>query len=251
MQTGSYRSNFQMVWAAVVFGALVLPAKIAAAEDALIAVASNFLTTARTLESAFEFQTGHDVVIAHGSTGRLYAQIISGAPFDVYLAADQDRPEALEEAGLAHARKPYAIGQLVLVARAEPGDDLANALSGARVALANPDVAPYGRAACAALQAIGSGCCQVDARMGDSVGQAASMFATRNADYAFLAASQLPALGAGFVQIELPSDVVEVPQDAVLLDRAAENPAATDFFAFLSSGPGREIIRAAGYGVAN
>ena len=90
----------------------------AAADEATLAVASNFLPTMAVLEPAFEAETGHDLIVAHGSTGRLYAQILSGAPFDIFLAADAVRPEALAVGGRATETETYALGRLVLVARA-------------------------------------------------------------------------------------------------------------------------------------
>lgn len=223
----------------------------AQAEEATIAVAANFLTTAEELAEAYEAESGHDIVVAHGSTGRLYAQILSGAPFDVFLAADQARPAEIEERGLARARRTYAIGQVVVVSRAPLETPLPTALEGVRVALANPDVAPYGATACAALAALGGDCADLEARMGDSVGQAASLFVTGNADIAFLARSQLTAL-AGDVHVhELDVPEARLAQDAVLLVHGADNPAARGFFEFLESAAAQSLIVRAGYEVTD
>ncbi len=105
---------------ALVFGSA------ASAGEATVAVAANFLETAEEIAALFEYETGDSIVLAHGSTGRLYAQIVNGAPFDIFLAADAVRPAALEEAGLTYDSTTYAIGRLVLVGR-EPfrlGKDL-------------------------------------------------------------------------------------------------------------------------------
>ncbi|MDU8941992.1 molybdate ABC transporter substrate-binding protein [Ovoidimarina sediminis] len=223
--------------------AIALPAR---AEEATIAVAANFLTTARTLAEAYEAESGHDLILAHGSTGRLYAQILAGAPFDLFLAADQARPADLETRGVAVARMTYAVGEVVLVSRTPIADPLAE-LDSTRVALANPEIAPYGATACAALAAIGGDCAGLEARMGDSVGQAASLFVTGNADLALLARSQLPSLD-GTIHVHR-FDVPEgrLAQDAVLLARGADNPAARGFYDFLATEAARATMDAAGY----
>ncbi len=231
-------------------GFLILAATFAAfsarAEEATVAVAANFLTTAETLAAAYEAATGDRIVLAHGSTGRLYAQIANGAPFDVFLAADAARPAALEEAGRSAARQTYALGQLVLVART-PLDDPAEAMTGRTVALADPAVAPYGVAAVEVLQRIGA---TPGALVhGDSVGQVAALFTTGNAEMAFLAASQLPLLGDDIQAARFDGLYAPIVQDAVLLDRGTENAVARGFFDYLAGPAAAEMIRAAGYGV--
>lgn len=221
----------------------------AAAERAMAAVAANFLTTARALETAFEAETGFDLVLAHGSTGRLYAQIINGAPFDLFLAADAARPEALKVGGAAVAQRTYAVGHLVLVARDGGAARPAELVRGNRVALANPDVAPYGAAAFEALAALGVMGKDFDPVLGDSVGQAATFLATGNADLAFLAASQLAMLEPGLTAFEMTGLHAPVRQDAVLLAQGDDNPAAHAFFDWLGSDQARTIIEASGYSV--
>jgi molybdate transport system substrate-binding protein len=231
--------------------ALVCAAGSARAENATVAVAANFLTTAETLASDYETDSGNEIVLVNGSTGRLYAQIVNGAPFDVFLAADTVRPEALEDAGLVAARKTYALGKLVLVSR-DPADatgDLGAILAGRRIALADPAVAPYGAAAVEVLGAAGLALASVDAVYGDSVGQTAALFTTGNAGLAFLAASQVPFLGDGLTTRDLDSLYTPIRQDAVLLAASADNAAAKGFFAYLASNKAAEVIRAAGYGV--
>ena len=127
---------------------------MALAEGAVVAVASNFRIPAESLVQVFEEQTGHSVVVTSGSTGTLYAQIVNGAPFDVLLAADAERPGRLVKSGAAlpDSRFTYAVGQLVLWS-ADPalnGHDCAEMLQQRqfrRLAIANPDTAPYGAAA--------------------------------------------------------------------------------------------------------
>ncbi len=219
----------------------------ALAADATVAVAANFLTTARALETAYEAGSGFDIRLAHGSTGRLFAQIVTGAPFDVFLAADDVRPAALEQRGLVAQRQTYALGQLVLVSRAPV--TLPQDLAGRRVAMADPAVAPYGLAARQALDDLGLGTEGIDPVFGDSVGQVASIFVTGNADLAFLALSQVPDLGADVTVTPMAGRYAPVRQDAVLLRRGAENPAAAGFYAFLDTPEGRALIEAAGYEV--
>lgn len=235
----------------MVFGAL-LPAHLRAAE-VTVAVASNFLTTAEVIAESFEAETGHELRLAHGSTGRLYAQVLNGAPFDVFLAADQERPALLEADGLTLARKPYAIGRLVLVAAPELGlamDRLGEGLQGRRIALAEPKVAPYGLAAEEVLISVGLPPDGDGARFlfGESVGQVANIFATGNAEAAFVAAAQLLVLDIPEAEA-LPLDGLHVPivQDAVLLARAEANPAARAFYDYLSSEAATVLLQNSGY----
>lgn len=229
------------------FLALALAASSALAEQATVAVAANFLTTAEDLARHYEYATGHEIVLAHGSTGRLYAQIVNGAPFDIFLAADAQRPEELEAAGLTAGRVTYALGQLVLVSRDPVGGDLGAALAARRVALADPGVAPYGAAALEVLDAAGNP--ETETVRGDSVGQVAALFTTGNVGLAFLALSQVPLLGEGVHVRDLEGLYTPIRQDAVLLKAGAGNPAAAGFFAYLAGDDAALTIRAAGYGV--
>jgi molybdate transport system substrate-binding protein len=234
-------------WSATL--ALCFSAVPALAGEATIAVAANFLSTAEKLAALYEYQSGDVIVLAHGSTGRLYAQIRNGAPYDLFLAADDVRPEALEQAGVAAERAPYALGRLALVSREAVGADLAGALRGRRIAIADPAVAPYGEAALEAIEAIGLAASEVDLVYGDSVGQVAALFATGNVDLALLAQSQVPFLGADISARDLEGLYAPIRQDAVLLTRAADNPAAAGFFAYLLGDESAATIRADGYGV--
>ncbi|MEM9342670.1 MAG: molybdate ABC transporter substrate-binding protein [Pseudomonadota bacterium] len=211
------------------------------AAEAIVAVASNFLTTAERLASAFEAETDHSATLVHGSTGRLYAQIRAGAPFDLFLAADQERPTLLSDDGRAARQATYAIGQLVVVTRDAP--DLTAALTGRRFAMADPEVAPYGAAARAAL--IDLGVSEDLAVYGDSVGQAASLFVTGNTEAAFLAASQVPDLPDKTVVFAVDATATGLAQDMVLI--APDNAAAVAFYDFLLSPQGQQIIVDAGY----
>lgn len=250
---GRATTLLKVAWHAALF--LAAFGAVAQAGQATVAVASNFLTTARLLGAEFEVRTGHTLRLAHGSTGRLYAQITTGAPFDVFLAADQQRPALLESAGLVRARRSYAEGRLVLVGREGiflSREDLRAALTGRRVALADPEVAPYGAAAAEVMRGA-----NVDPQtdhlrlyFGENVGQTANILVTGNAELAFLSASQVSSLpDADWSILSLDGLHAPVLQDAVLLERAAANDAAFAFFGFLASDLAADILADAGYGV--
>jgi len=230
----------------IVFALLAFPVR---AETATVAVATNFLTTASELAAAYGIESGHEIVVAHGSTGRLYAQIENGAPFDLFLSADTARTDWLVADGKAVDRMTYAFGKLVLVSRADLPYDVAAALADRRIALAEPSVAPFGAAALEVIESFGLDPEKLDLVYGDSVGQAAALFATGNTELGFLAASQLPLLEDTVAVLALKGRHQPIRQDAVLLRRGQDNPAAPGFFAFLGSEAARALIAGAGYGV--
>ena len=182
---------------------------IAGAEEVTVAVAANFIGPSRALEGEFEAATGHEVELTSGSTGRLYALIVNGAPFDVLLAADRERPRRLAEEGFGDAASvfTYAVGRLVLwSAQAERIGErpLADVLDdGFRwFAIAEPEVAPYGAAAKQALEALGAWestePCLV---RGQNIAQTFAMVETRNAELGLVALSRaLSYDGHGFVR---------------------------------------------------
>lgn len=228
-----------------------------AGDDVTVAVASNFSPAAAELSSRFTDDTGIPVRISSGSTGKLYAQILHGAPFDVFLAADTERPERLERSGraVAGSRFTYAVGALVLWSRNAPDCLAALADRGAgRVALANPKTAPYGRAAREFLQtedlwqAVAG-----RAVYGENIAQTLQFVATGNAVLGLIARSQL-----GAPQLPPPSCTWDVPaaahskleQQAVLLQRAAGNADARRYLEFLRSTAATDIVRRHGYEVS-
>lgn len=234
-------------WIASAF--IGLAGTAAAAGEMTLAIASNFLTTAEVLVEAFEAETGHDVTLAHGATGGLYAQIDLGAPFDVFLAADEERPQLLLESAKAIETKSYALGRLVLASRLPVTVETApEVLTGKTVVLADPTVAPYGKASTRAMERLKLDTATFRPVLVANVGQVASVFATGNADAAFVAASQLPRLDAPHV-LQLEGLVPEVRQGAALLVRGAENEAARDFWVWLSDDAARRVIESAGYGL--
>jgi molybdate transport system substrate-binding protein len=243
---------------AVAAAALLLAAALARPEAALIAVAANFAEVMERLEGDFERHSPHALNVTTGSTGKLYAQIGNGAPFDVLLAADQRHPELLEEKGLAVAgsRFTYAIGKLTLWSP-QPGriaaDGAVTLRAGEfrRLAIANPDLAPYGAAARQVLEHLGI-YQSLGERivMGENVGQAHVLVATGNAELGLVALSAVrsPRNDSPGSRWDVPQGLHEpIRQDAVLLTRAAANSAARDLLAFLRHPEVRERIREFGY----
>lgn len=237
---------------------LALPRPALPDEEGLVAVATNFLPVAEALETVFEEETGHDIRLAAGSTGKLAAQIVNGAPFDAFLAADSARPEMLEAQGLAVAdsRFTYAIGRLALWSTdpALIGSDGAETLASAgfdRLAMANPRLAPYGVAAEETLAALGlAETLAGQVVLGENVGQAQALVATGNAELGFVALSGIEDGVTGGSLWLVPETLHQpIRQDAVLLKRAPPDGSAKAFLDFLGSEKAREIIAARGYRV--
>jgi len=239
--------------------ALAAVTLLAQAGEVTVAVAANFAEPLQRLAPRFEAATGHRVALSVGSTGKLYSQVVAGAPFDLLLAADAERPERLEREGRAEpgSRFTYAIGQLVLWSP-QPGvvDDHGAVLASdrfQRLALANPRLAPYGEAAMAVLRQRGLAE-RLAPRLvtGDSIAQAYQFVATGNAEIGFVARSQLQSPGkpvSGSVWLVPQALYAEIRQDAVLLKHGAQNPAATALMDYLRSREARDLIAAHGYGL--
>jgi len=237
--------------------ALLTCALGARAGEVFVAVAANFIQPMEKIAAAFEQDSGHKTKLVFGSTGSFYAQIRSGAPFQVLLAADEKTPQRLEQDGLgvAGTRYTYAIGRLVLWSR-QPGlvDAQGQVLAGGRfdkLALANPELAPYGTAAVQVLGRLGL-LEQLRPRfvLGDSIGQAYQFVATGNAALGFVALSQVAAdgrlrAGSGWV---VPENMhTPLRQDAILLQRGQGNPAALALLQYLRGAKARAIIQSYGY----
>ncbi len=240
---------------------LVLPVSAAKSETLTLAVATNFKAVMEVLAPAFEQESGHSLRVSAGSTGKLYAQIREGAPFSLFLAADEERPLLLVEEGLAvpESLKTYAVGRLALWSadeRFESGEALLAALERgdfARLAIANPDLAPYGLAARETLEALG-----VFERyrqrivMGQNIGQTYAMVSTGNAELGLVALSYLmrPGEEAAGPFWEVPEELYRpIRQDLVLLTAARDSAAARAFLAFLEGKTARDIILSFGYRV--
>ena len=232
---------------------IALLCQAAAADELRVAVASNFSPTFRTLTEIYEKQSAHVITMIPGSTGKLYAQIRNGAPFDVFLAADVERPAALEKEGLgvAGSRFTYAIGCLVLwTAQADITDVgiLLTTQQQQRIAIANPQLAPYGRAAFEVLTSIKLWDA-LSPRLvrGESVGQTLQFVHSGNAALGFVSRSQIAALPEdekGSVWL-IPANLYAPIQQQALLLR--DTPAARDLLAFLISRPALQILTADGY----
>lgn len=239
--------------ATIVFAALISGCFAAYAGEVRVAVAANFAGALEEIAGRFSRETGSDVLISIGSTGLLYTQITQGAPFDIFLAADQTRPERLLEEGYTDpaSRFTYAVGRLVLYS-AKPGlfDDIGILETGDidRLAMANPKTAPYGKAAEETLKAYGL----FDAYagrivQGANIGQTYQYVATGNVDIGFVALSQIARHREGSRWI-VPSDKHgALAQDAVLLETGKENPAALDFLTYLRSPESVLLIESWGY----
>ncbi len=242
--------------AAVLIAGLFLSAPLQAAE-LRVAVAANFTAPMKKIAEAFEQETGHTLALSFGSTGKFYAQIKHGAPFEVLFAADDETPARLEREGegVAGSRFTYAIGKLVLWST-QPGlvDDQGEVLrSGAfeRIALADPKLAPYGAAALQTLNALGLA--DALARkfvQGENIGQTYQFVATRNAPLGFVALSQVFADGRvteGSAWIVPQTLYAPIRQDALILARGKDNAAAAELMRYLQGDAAQAIIRAYGY----
>jgi len=230
------------------------------AETALIAVATNFAEVAEMLVQDFENLSEHEIEISSAATGKHYAQIINGAPYDALLAADQERPRRLEQSAhaVAGTRFVYAVGRLALWSPDEGliGDDGIAVLEQQdfrALAIANPALAPYGAAAKETLQSLGLwSALETKIVMGENVGQAFAMTATGNAELGLLALSSV--MSKRNVQSgsrwDVPADLHSpIRQDAVLLEHGYANPAAVAFLAYLRSDEARLTITSFGYGL--
>jgi molybdate transport system substrate-binding protein len=236
------------------------PVTKAGAEEILAAVAANFADAAEALGERFAETSGHRLVVTTGSTGKLYAQIVEGAPFHVLMSADRATPERLETEKLAvvGSRFTYAVGKLTLWSPEEGaiGDDPAAALLAPEtlyVAIANPDLAPYGVAAREALTTMGVwDDVQPKIALAQNIGQVFSLVDSGAASMGFVAASALDAPGRAprGSRFDVPAAMhTPLRQDAVILNSGANNLAAGDFMEFLKSADARAIIQAFGYEV--
>lgn len=227
------------------------------AETVQVAVAANFSAPMQAIAAVFEKTSGHRIELVSGATGRFYAQIRNGAPFDVFLSADSDAPAKLEQEGLAvpGSRFTYARGKLVLWssdARLVDGQgQVLRTGEFRKIAIAQPRVAPYGAAAMEAIEKLGL-TPRLTPRLvyGESLGQTFNFVATGNAELGFVALSQVlegGKLKGGSVWLVPPTLYAPIVQDAVVLQRAQSNAAATALVALLRSERMRDLIRSYGY----
>lgn len=251
------RGAFGQAWIFSAGLVLGLCSGLAQAGEVSIAVAANFTDATRDIVALFEQATGHTVKASFGSTGKLYSQIENGAPFEVFLSADSDRPEKAEAEGLAvrGSRFTYAFGKLALWSP-RPGlfsdaEAYLQAGSFKRIAIANPKTAPYGQAAQQVLEHLGLwDALQVKVVRGDSIAQTFQFAATQNAEVGFVALSQAKAWKDGEgTRWEVPQSLYDpIAQQAVLLKKGEDDPAAKAFLAFLKGGEAKAVITGYGYG---
>lgn len=244
----------------ILFATLCLVAP-AWADEVTVAVAANFTGPFKVIAAQFEKETGHKVVAAYGATGKFYAQINHGAPFEVFLSADDETPTRMvsEGSAVAGSNFTYAIGKLVLWS-ATPGLVDANGdilkKSGQKggfqhLALANPKTAPYGAAAVQVMTQLGV----LEAIkplmvQGENIAQTHQFVASGAAELGFVAYSQVignntVGSGSGWV---VPDKLHEpIRQNAVLLTKGKDKPAAQALFNFLKGDQAKALIPTYGY----
>lgn len=227
------------------------------AGEVQVAVAANFTAPMQRIAAEFEKDSGHKATLMSGATGKFYAQISHGAPFEVFLSADDETPARLEKDGLAVAgsRFTYATGRLVLWSPREGYvDDKGEVLKKGdfkHLAIANPRTAPYGAAGLQVLDKLGLQPALTPRFVqGENIAQTHSFVVSGNAELGFVALAQVykdGRLGAGSAWIVPASLHAPIRQDAVLLMKGASNPAAAALLKYLKSDKARAIIRSFGY----
>jgi len=231
------------------------------ADSITVAVAANFTKTIEEIGEGFKAKTGHEVKFAFGPTGKLYAQIRNGAPFDLFFAADTSKPEALVKEGLV---KPgnylvYARGVLALYSPTLPVKagykTLLEKAEFKHVSIANPKTAPYGTAAEEVLNMLGVyAAVKPKIVNGESIAHAFQYVQTGNAALGFVALSQLldpqsPAYQKGEYWLPPQDMYTPINQGAVILKKAENNPVAQQFMDYLRSDDGRKVIERYGYSI--
>lgn len=237
---------------AVVVATLSAPAQAAQTH---VAVAANFIEPAREIAALFQKKTGDEAVLISGASGAFFTQISNGAPFEVFLSADDERPRLAVEQGFAapESRFTYAVGKLVLWSKVIDVTDGEKALKSsnfAKLSIANPTSAPYGAAAVETMRKLGvfDGL-QSGGRIvqGSSIAQAFQFVDTKNAELGFVALAQLYNNNDGTRWLVPESFHAPIRQDAVLLKKGANDAVAKAFLAFLKSPEALEIIKRYGY----
>lgn len=230
---------------------------VAHADTVSVAVAANFTAPMQKIAAAFEVDTGHKAELSFGATGKFYAQITHGAPFQVLLSADDTTPARLEREGkaVAHSRFTYAIGTLVLWS-AQPGTvdakgDVLKSGDFKHLAIANPKLAPYGAAALQVMEKLGvATALQPRLVQGENIAQTFQFVSTGNAQLGFVALSQVMADGkirSGSAW-QVPASLHEaIRQDAVLLMPGKDSAAASALLTYLRGSKARAIIQSYGY----
>lgn len=237
---------------------LILIAGMAHAEALSVAVASNFLVPMKRIAEAYERKSGNKAVISHGSTGQLYTQILNGAPYDLFFAADAERPGKLETEGLAEpgSRFTYALGVLAVYGKKEVAADYGiEALKKGgfrKVAIANPKSAPYGAAAKQVLEKLGLWEKYKHSLVtGENITQAFLFVESGGADIGFVSLSDAKASlkdGGAFWIVD-KSLYKPIIQQAVLLKRATGKKQAREFMEFVRSAQINALVAEYGYDI--
>ncbi len=241
---------------AILFLLLGVSGTSAYADQVQVAVAANFVPPFKEISAEFEKATGHKVESSSGSSGKFYAQIKNGAPFEVFFSADDERPKLLEDEGFGvkGTRFTYAVGRLVLWSP-DPalvtGEQVLRTDKFKHLAIANPKNAPYGTAAMQAMQKLGVWeLLQPRVVIGESLGQTIGFIDSGNAELGFLALSQVmdPKIKGKGSRWDVPKNLHEpIKQDTVLLTKGQSNPAATTLMEFMHGSQAKAIIERYGY----
>jgi molybdate transport system substrate-binding protein len=231
-----------------------LGATPAMAAETQVAVAANFTEPAKEIAAAFKSATGHTAILSFGSSGQFYAQMARGAPYEIFLSADADRPKKAEQDGLGvtGSRFTYAIGRIVLFSRTPGLVDNAGAVLSTgtfnKLSIADPAAAPYGVAAVQTLRRLGVyDRVKPKLVMGSSITHAYQFVDTGAAELGFVALSQVIRQPGGSRWIVPAADHTRIDQQAILLYPGEKNPAAKAFLTFLKSPAAIAIIKSYGY----
>ena len=235
---------------------LVMATGSCRADEVHVAVAANFTAPMQQIAALFERDTGHKAVLAFGATGKFYAQITNGAPFEVFLAADDETPARLEKEGhgIAGSRFTYAIGKLVLWSpdpkRVDAKGEVLKKADFRHLALANPKTAPYGAAAVETMNAL-SVLPALQSRfvLGENIAQTHQFITSGNAELGFVALSQTYKDGKISGSYWIVPEALHRPilQDAIILARGKDRPATTALMAYLKGERAKAVILNFGY----
>lgn len=227
------------------------------AAEVQVAVAANFTAPIQAIAKDFEQDTGHTLVAAFGSTGQFYTQIKNGAPFEVFLAADDTTPARLEQEGdtVKGSRFTYAVGTLALWSAkdgyVDAKGDILKADTWQHLSIANPKTAPYGLAATQVLEKLGLTAATQSRRVeGQSITQAWQFVSTGNAEIGFVALSQIYKDGkiSSGSAWQVPAELHDpIRQDAVILNKGKDNAAATALIDYLKGPRAAAVIKSFGY----
>lgn len=242
---------------AVIAAILSLAAQSAVAAQTTVAVAANFTDAAKDIAAAYKEKTGNDAVLSFGASGQFYTQITQGAPFEVFLSADDERPKkAITDGfGVQGTSFTYAIGKLVLWSK-QPGlvqgQDTLTKASFDKLSICNPAAAPYGAAAVETMRSLKLyDALQPKLVVGANISQAFQFVQTGNAEIGFVALSQVIDDKAGSKWMVPQNLYAPIRQDAVLLKKGEGHEAATGFLSFLRGPEATAIIRKYGYEVGS